>query len=512
MGILRCGRGEVPDVEMIFNDEASVRRLIDRFPEPGQLRVCYEAGPIGFGLHRLLTSMGVACEVIAPSLIPKAPGDRVKTDRRDCKRLARLHRAGELVAIRVPTPAEEAVRDLCRARADLVDDRTRTRHRLSKFLLRHDRIWRGGEAWTGKHEQWLAGQRFDEPALRATYGHYRAVLVARDAELAAIEADLAHWYHPRPVRRRGDPAGRLPRDRPPGRVDDRQRGRRLAPVPHRRAFMGFTGLVPSEYSSGESVHRGHITKAGNAHLRTQLVESAWAYQHRPSLGVVLRRRQDGVDPATAARSWTAQQRLCGRFRRLDRPQEQPQRRHRRHRPRARRVPVGRNDRRLTESLTPMNSRADDTPVGSVTARAANPTTRRGTPWQDRSPSDLWPTATAATAAPSQGHHPAHTRHAISTREHQKGGAPTRSAPTRRGHTPRPPPRPDPRPSLPCPAARSSAPGQRLKGASGVARRYADLDPPTRPRLRAAIGAGKTTRAQNRQPTTTRTPTQCRTHT
>jgi transposase len=116
VGILHADAA-TPDVEMITNDEASIRRLIKRFPRPKQLRACYEAGPLGFELHRLLASMGVACEVIAPSLIPTAPGDRVKTDRRDCKRLPRLPRAGELVAIRVPTPAEEAVRDLCRARA-----------------------------------------------------------------------------------------------------------------------------------------------------------------------------------------------------------------------------------------------------------------------------------------------------------------------------------------------------------------------------------------------------------
>jgi len=314
VGILRWGE-QVPDVETIINDEASVRRLIDRFGDRGQLRVCYEAGPTGFGLYRLLTSMGVACEVIAPALIPKAPGDRVKTDRRDCQRLARLHRAGELVAIRVPTEAEEAVRDLCRARADLVQDRTRTRHRLSKFLLRHDRV-RRQDAWTVKHEQWLAGQRFDEAALQATYGHYRAVLAARDAELAALEADLARWYTQGPFT---DAVARLAAYRGIARlgaltiaseVGDWRR------FPTARTFMGFTGLVPCEYSSGESVHRGRITKAGNAHLRTQLIESAWAYQHRASLGVVLRRRQDGVDPATAARSWTAQQRLCARFRRL----------------------------------------------------------------------------------------------------------------------------------------------------------------------------------------------------
>jgi transposase len=315
VGILRPDEVS-PDTEVIFNDEASTRRLIGRFPDRGRLRVCYEAGPTGFGLYRLLSSMGVACEVVAPSLIPKAPGDRVKTDRRDCRRLARLHRAGELVAIRVPTEAEEAVRDLCRARADLVCDRTRTRHRLSKFLLRHDRIWRDATAWTVKHEQWLVGQRFDDAALRATYGHYRASLAARDAELAAVEADLAHWFSHGPF---AEAVTRLAAYRGVAQLgaltiaSEVGDWRRFAAA---RTFMGFTGLVPSEYSSGEAVRRGHITKAGNAHLRTQLIESAWAYQHRPNLGLTLRRRQQQVTPATAARSWTAQQRLCARFRRL----------------------------------------------------------------------------------------------------------------------------------------------------------------------------------------------------
>jgi transposase len=315
VGILRPDEVS-PDAEMIFNDEPSIRRLIGRFPDPCLLRACYEAGPTGYGLHRLLASMGVCCEVVAPSLIPKAPGDRVKTDRRDCRRLARLHRAGELTAIRVPTEAEEAVRDLCRARADLISDRTRTRHRLSKFLLRHDRIWRDGEAWTARHERWLLGQRFDEPALTTTYGHYRAGLTARDAELVAVEADLAHWFDHGPF---ADAVARLAAYRGvahlgaltiASEVGDWRR------FPAAAAFMGFTGLVPSEYSSGQSVHRGRITKAGNAHLRTQLIESAWAYQHGPNLGAILRRRQERVGPATAARSWAAQQRLCARFRRL----------------------------------------------------------------------------------------------------------------------------------------------------------------------------------------------------
>ena len=138
-------RGEVRYLGEIEASPEAVRTLLARLAaKHGELHVCYEAGPTGYDLARLLVSVGVRCEVIAPSLIPKAPGDKVKTDRRDCRRLARLHRAGELVAIRIPTPLEEAVRDLCRARGDMVEDLTRARNRLSKFLLRHSRVWGAG--------------------------------------------------------------------------------------------------------------------------------------------------------------------------------------------------------------------------------------------------------------------------------------------------------------------------------------------------------------------------------
>jgi transposase len=305
-----------PDVDRIPHDEPSVRRLVGRFPDPRWLRACYEAGPTGYELARLLHSMGVRCEVIAPSLIPKAPGDKVKTDRRDCRRLARLHRAGELVAIRIPSVQEEAVRDLCRARADMVEDRTRARHRLSKFLLRHGRPWRGGNAWTLTHERWLLSQRFHQPALAATYAHYRAVLAGRDAQLEAIEADLAVWYDLPPF---ADAVHRLSAYRGITRLGALTLASEVCDwrrFPRAAAFTGFCGLVPSAYSSGTSTWRGHITKCGNAHLRGQLVESAWAYQHRPGVGVDLRGRQQGLDPQVVARAWAAQLRLCGRFRRL----------------------------------------------------------------------------------------------------------------------------------------------------------------------------------------------------
>jgi transposase len=192
VGILDADQ-QVPDVERITHDEVSVRRLVGRLGDPRRLRACYEAGPTGFELARLLQSMRVRCEVIAPSLIPRAPGDKVKTDRRDCRRLARLHRAGELVAVRIPTAQEEAVRDLCRTRADMVEDLTRARNRLGKFLLRHGRPWRGGSTRTHAYQAWLRSQRFDQPAMAQTFGHYLAVVEVRNTQLDAVEADLAGW-------------------------------------------------------------------------------------------------------------------------------------------------------------------------------------------------------------------------------------------------------------------------------------------------------------------------------
>jgi transposase len=304
------------DIERIPHDEAAVLQLLGRFAQPARLRVCYEAGPTGYELARLLQRHGVACQVIAPSLIPHAVGDKVKTDRRDCRRLARLHRAGELVAIRIPTAAEEAVRDLCRARADLVDDRGRARRRLQSFLLRHGRVYRAGVCWTSKHERWLGAQRFDDPQLQATFGHYRAVVATRDAELAAIEVDLTAAAVQPPF---ADPVRRLAAYRGVGQLGALSLAaevgdwRRFA---HAGAFMAFTGLTPCERSSGDSVWRGHITRTGSTHLRFQLVESAWAYHHRPLIAGALRERQQQVGPETLARSWKAQLRLCRRFRQL----------------------------------------------------------------------------------------------------------------------------------------------------------------------------------------------------
>jgi transposase len=167
---------ESPQVDRIPHDEASVRRLVGRLGDPRWLRACYEAGPTGYELARLLHSMGVCCKVIAPSLIPKAPGDKVKTDRRDCRRLARLPRAGELVAIRIPTVQEEAVRDLCRARADMVQTAPAPGTGWACSCWATAGPGGAAIAWTLTHERWLLAQRFEEPALAATDARYRAVL------------------------------------------------------------------------------------------------------------------------------------------------------------------------------------------------------------------------------------------------------------------------------------------------------------------------------------------------
>jgi transposase len=208
------------------------------------------------------------------------------------------------------------VRDLCRARADVVDDRRRARQRLGKFGLRHGRVYRAGTAWTVGHERWLAAQSFGEPALAATYARYRAAVQARDAELVGIEADLAVFYDRAPFAAQ---VARLAAYRGVDRLGALTLASEVCDwrrFPRATAFMGFTGLVPSEYSSGESTRRGHVTKAGNAHLRTQLIESAWAYRSPATIGAGLRARHEGVPAETLARSWTAQQRLCGRFRRM----------------------------------------------------------------------------------------------------------------------------------------------------------------------------------------------------
>ncbi len=304
-------------VEKFFHDEISIRRFLSRFDDFSRLRACYEAGPTGYELSRLLNSLGLRTDVIAPSMIPKAPGDRVKTDKRDARRLAKLHRAGELTVIRVPTPEEEAIRDLSRTRSDMVSDLSRAKLRMSAFLLRHNLIYRRGKSsWTWLYWEWLRSLKFDDPAMKATFGHYLSAVQLREDSLKAVETDLSKYFMTGPY---VDVVNRLAAYRGISHMgalaiaSEVCDWRRFSGP---RSFMGFCALVPSEYSSGGRTRRGRMSKAGNAHLRFQMIESAWAYHHAANVGRELAKRHELVGPDTIARAWTAQVRLTKRYRRL----------------------------------------------------------------------------------------------------------------------------------------------------------------------------------------------------
>jgi len=304
---------DLPVIEKISSDPEAVRRLIKRVGRPSGIWACYEAGPTGYELYRLLNSMKVRCDVVAPSLVPKGRGDRVKTDKRDARKLAGLHRAGQLTAVAVPSPVQEAVRDLCRTRGQMVGDLTRARNRLTHFLLRHGLVYRDGTKWTRRHEAWLAAQHFDDAALALTYRHYRATLALRDKSLEDVEADLRGYFTTEPF---ADAVVRLGGYRGMTHMGGLCIGAEVFDwrrFPRARSFMAFTGLTCWEDSTGLSQHRGSITRAGNSKIRAQLVESAWAYQFQPAIGETLRQRLAMVSPATSARSWSAQTRLCRRF-------------------------------------------------------------------------------------------------------------------------------------------------------------------------------------------------------
>jgi len=308
---------EVPVEREIPNDPKLIRRTFTRLQAEAQrLRCCYEAGPCGFELYRLLTSMGIACEVVAPALVPRKPGERIKTDRRDARKLVRLYRAGELTPIRVPTPDEEAVRDLVRAREDVRRDLTAARHRLSKFLLRHGRRFSHGRNWTERFWQWLRTQTFDHPAARLTFEHYVLQVLHLGERLATLEREIAALaetdaYRPAAARLaclRG--IATLSAMTLLAEIQDFRR------FEHPRRLMGFVGLVPSEYSSGAKERRGRITKTGNTHARRILIEAAWAYRHPPALGSRVRHLLADQPPEVIVLVKKAHRRLHKRYAQL----------------------------------------------------------------------------------------------------------------------------------------------------------------------------------------------------
>jgi transposase len=299
--------GGEPVVQRIETTERAVRRLIERLGGPEGLAVCYEAGPGGFDLYRLLRSMGVACDVIAPSLIPVRAGDRVKTDRRDAKKLVRLYRAGALSFVCPPTPETEGLRDLLRCREDLRRARIAARNRVLKQLLRHGRIFREGKhAWTQKHREWVNRQRLDDPLAQAALEQMLIHVDGLDRQLVLLDARLEEigrserWGEPVQVLVRFRGIGTLTALGLIAEIGDFTR------FSSARELMSWLGMTPSEYSSGAQQHRGHITRAGNAHARRLLVEAAWHYRHPP--------RRSSRRPEPDARAWQAQVRLFARWR------------------------------------------------------------------------------------------------------------------------------------------------------------------------------------------------------
>ena len=318
VAIAESGRGgEVREVGIFENRPDVLRKMVARLgKQRHRLSFCYEAGPCGYGLHRLLTGLGHDCVVVAPSLIPMKAGDRVKTDRRDALMLARLHRAGELTPIWIPDAAHEAMRDLVRARATAVRALSKARQHLQSFLLRHDRICHGARAWTLAYRRWLTTVRFDHPAQQIVLQDY--IHAVEDAEcrrdrLTRQIQELMPTWSMAPV------AAALQAMRGVAlvvavtvvaEVGDFRR------FTNARQLMAYLGLVPSEHSSGSTVRRAGITKAGNALARRVLIEGAWTYRMSARVSRKLHDRLEPLPAAIRDIAWKAQVRLCARYRRL----------------------------------------------------------------------------------------------------------------------------------------------------------------------------------------------------
>jgi transposase len=306
--------GEVRYFGEMSNTPQAVQKLVSQLRKGGaRLSFCYEAGPCGYGIHRQLSKLGWDCQVVAPSLIPKKAGDRVKTDRRDAESLARLHRAGELTAVWAPDGAQEALRDLSRAREDLKHLQQQAKQRLLAFLLRHGKRFESKNHWTQAHYRWLEGVKFGHATQQIVFQEYIDTVNALSKRLDALDGQLQRaasesvfW----PVIEalmalRG--VSLLTATTIVAEIGELQR---FANAPQ---LMAYLGLVPSEHSSGASKSRGGITKTGNGHVRRVLVEVAWSYRFPARKTAVLQRRAERTPEAVQDIAWKAQKRLCGRY-------------------------------------------------------------------------------------------------------------------------------------------------------------------------------------------------------
>src|SRR4029077_2687990 len=294
-----------------------LRKMVARLGKHRRrLNFCYEAGPCGYGLHRLLTGGGHDCVVVAPSLIPMKAGDRVKTDRRDAVMLAKLHRAGELTQIWIPDAAHEAMRDLVRARATAGRVWSKARQHLQSFLLRHDQIYRGVRAWTLAYRRWLTTVRFAHPAQQIVLQDYIHAVQDAEARLVRltqqIEELLPSWSMA-PVVAALQAMRGVALVVAVTVVAEGGDFRRFA---NARQLMAYLGLVPSEHSSGSSIRRAGITKAGNSLARRVLIEGAWTYRMPARVSRKIHDRLEPLSTTIRDLAWKAQLRLCARYRRL----------------------------------------------------------------------------------------------------------------------------------------------------------------------------------------------------
>jgi transposase len=310
---------EVRAVGVIPNRPESIHKLVKKLGPAERLRVCYEAGPTGYVVYWQLASLGVRCEVVAPTLVPVKAGDRVKTDRRDAIKLARSYRAGDLTPVWVPDAAHEALRDLVRAREAAKKDQLRARHRLGKFLLRHGRRPPTRTTpWTQKHLAWVKTVHFAHGAQEATLVDYLHEVEHMAARIERLERAIDEAVKGAPEQMRAviEALQALRGIARISAVTIVTEVGELSRFARPRQLMGYSGAVASEDSTGTRIRRGAITKTGNAHLRRVVIEAAWAYRHRPAIGATLRKRQAPVSSDVTAIAWKAQHRLHARYRHL----------------------------------------------------------------------------------------------------------------------------------------------------------------------------------------------------
>lgn len=315
VAVVRGSNREVAEFR-VCGDGRGTRKLVRRLQDlsgGGSVESAYEAGPCGYTLQRRLEAEGFGCVVVAPSLTPVKPGDRVKTDRRDARKLVEHLRAGLLTAVCSPSEAQESARDLCRCREDAREDLMRARHRLSKMLLRRGLVFRAGKNWTQKHRRWLLGLTLDREAERVVFEDYLLAIEHLEERLRGLDAALEQQAQEDAFR---EPVAWLRCFRGLDTINAMTLATELYDMPRftsPRQLMAYLGLVPSEHSSGGTRRQGAITKSGNRHVRRALVNAAWNYRHRPAVGRLLSERRKGQPARIIALADRAQQRLNRRY-------------------------------------------------------------------------------------------------------------------------------------------------------------------------------------------------------